>query len=353
MVQKRFHAPKQNDAYARRLQYAIAHYRATEHSLRLSSKQFGIAKSHLHRAVKRPIPFASTRGRRTTLTTTEEELISNAVLHFSSKGTPLSRECFKELVKCFVQRLPQKRRNQLAYANDKPGDCFVRNFLKRHEQITLKRRTNLQKMRADAMSPQNLAEHFARLAQAYKEYQICSPEQIFNIDESGFSVRTATHARSKALFNSKGRSNSTELKWTANAQHVTIMPVVSGDGRAWSPLVVLPGARAEYRKREDGTLETPSCYLPFNARTVYRETAGVDSAIFLRWVHSFVEETKGLRQKYRHILLTFDGYGAHCTYEALKLLEENRILAIGLPAHTIHRTQVLDHSVFSPFKNYF
>ena len=47
-----------------------------------------------------------------------------------------------------------------------------------------------------------------------------------------------------------------------------------------------------------------------------------------------------------------DGYGAHTTYKALPYLRDNNNHVIALPAHTSHRTQTLDYSVFSPFKTY-
>lgn len=48
-----------------------------------------------------------------------------------------------------------------------------------------------------------------------------------------------------------------------------------------------------------------------------------------------------------------DGYWAHCIFRSLQLLKENNIIAIGRPAHSSRRAQVLDYSVFSPFKNNF
>ena len=64
-------------------------------------------------------------------------------------------------------------------------------------------------------------------------------------------------------------------------------------------------------------------------------------------------ETKKLREKHTNILLTLDGFGAHCTFATLQLLRSHGIITIGLPAHTSHRLQVLDYTVFSPFKTEF
>ena len=71
---------------------------------------------------------------------------------------------------------------------------------------------------------------------------------------------------------------------------------------------------------------------------------------FLQWVESFIAETTELRKKHNYLFLTMEGFGAHLSYRALALLAEQNIIAYALPAHTSHRTQVLDYSVFSPFK---
>ena len=127
------------------------------------------------------------------------------------------------------------------------------------------------------MCPENIAKHYARLQQAYDEYGIKSGEQIFNLDETGFSTKTAYRTRAKGVMEAKGRSNGTDLKWSANAYHVTLMPIVSADGCAWDPVAIAPRKRAKYRIRPDGIPETPACYLPENARIIYRDPAGMGS----------------------------------------------------------------------------
>lgn len=66
-----------------------------------------------------------------------------------------------------------------------------------------------------------------------------------------------------------------------------------------------------------------------------------------------MEETKSLRETYLNILLSFDGYGANCSYKVLLLLQGNHVFVIGLPAHTSHCPQPLNFNVFSPYKTAF
>ena len=77
----------------------------------------------------------------------------------------------------------------------------------------------------------------------------------------------------------------------------------------------------------------------------------MDSVIFYNWVQAFVKETTELRKVHNFLVLTLDGFAGHLSFQSLNLLKENNILVVALPAHTSHRMQVLDYTVFSPFKN--
>lgn len=170
-----------------------------------------------------------------------------------------------------------------------PGRKFAKGYMICHKNICLKRISNLETLRAKAILPELLAQIFARLTKAYGENNIQSPQQVFNINELGFSVRAICHAIINVVFDAKGHSNSTELNWAAIPQHITIIPVVSAKGRAWRLVIVMLGKRVDYRTLADDTVQTPYCYLPEISHTFYREPAGVDRNIFLALEKAFVE----------------------------------------------------------------
>lgn len=78
---------------------------------------------------------------------------------------------------------------------------------------------------------------------------------------------------------------------------------------------------------------------------------GADTEIILNWAKGFIAETEDVRANSQHILLILDGYSAHIQFYLLQMLRKNRI-TIALPAHTSHRLQTLDVSVFSPHKSF-
>lgn len=65
----------------------------------------------------------------------------------------------------------------------------------------------------------------------YKNFNIVSPKEVFNKDESGVSTGTAALGKEKAAMKAKGSSNSVELTFRANDEHATVTPVVSVDGQ--------------------------------------------------------------------------------------------------------------------------
>ena len=267
-------------------------------SLRSAGRQFNIPWSTFRVFFKHPVNTMRPTGHRPTLTKSEETLIADSAIEFARNGTPLSRDGLKDLVQHFCERLPTARQAALPFKNLRPGDKFLSCFFKRNCALSLKKRCNLETDRAIAMSPTNIAEHYARLQQAYNEYGICSGAQIFNLDESGFSTKTAYRARAKGVMEASGRSNSIELKWSSNADHVTLMPIFSADGRAWDPVAIAPSKLAKYRIGPDGSRETPSCYLPENARIIYRDPAGMESDGFFQFCEWFIEQTAALRARH-------------------------------------------------------
>lgn len=66
-----------------------------------------------------------------------------------------------------------------------------------------------------------------------------------------------------------------------------------------------------------------------------------------------VDETAHLQSQYPNLVLMYDGFETHVSVLVLKTFQNNNIHMIAHPAHKSHHTQVLDYSVFSPFKTSF
>lgn len=62
---------------------------------------------------------------------------------------------------------------------------------------------------------------------------------IFNIDESGFSIKMMTFRRSKCVGKSGTRGNSTQPKFRGSCNHINMIPVVSASGKVLTPIFVI------------------------------------------------------------------------------------------------------------------
>lgn len=74
----------------------------------------------------------------------------------------------------------------------------------------------------------------------------------------------------------------------------------------------------------------------------YRDPARLDSELLTDLARHFLDQGKELRKKHKYFFLSMDKYGANVCYSELYIVRENKIIAVSLPAHTNHRTQVLD-----------
>lgn len=64
------------------------------------------------------------------------------------------------------------------------------------------------------MTTRNMSMHYARMKQAYKNFNVVSPSQVFDIDTSGISSRSGGRETVKAAMRSSGRSNCVDLEFS-------------------------------------------------------------------------------------------------------------------------------------------
>lgn len=85
----------------------------------------------------------------------------------------------------------------------------------------------------------------------------------------------------------EGRSNSIDVDWAKNAEHVTLTPEVCADGRAWNLVAILPGVRQKYCTLANGTMRTPASFLTGGTFVSYRDPWSMDETIFYNWFIRF------------------------------------------------------------------
>ena len=290
-------------------------------------------------------------GRPCKLKFEEEMVITDAITQYAENNAPLSRSGVRDLVQDYVEMLSISRQQQVNFTENRPSDSWIDDFMVRHNlQCTSVQ--IIEDKRVNAVSPKNITEHLARVQSTIDRYHIKEARFIFNNEQSGASLyRTTGRSLRKGLTESGAKKVvQLSVKTKGKLYHVTIMSVVSAAGVTYKPALVYPGKLAHYRKvnGQKQSLHSvhPPCYL------YQRDPGGVDSAIFYDWAQGFLSETECLRQNNQQILLVLDGYGAHVQYRSLKMLADNNVEVLALPAHTSHVSQPLDVSVFGEYMSY-
>lgn len=201
------------------------------------------------------------------------------------------------------------------------------------------------------MTVTNIATHYACLQQVYNKYNISCPSQILNLDETGFCLRGATRTRTKLIEPEKKRANATSIKISGDLDHVTVMPVVSADGKSCNPAVSLKGKRRRVRKISNGSSRTLHGVFPTGSHIEFwKAVESMDSEIFALWARDFVLETEDLRRRKRNLLVILDRFDARCKYNAMKTLRDTGVIVISIIAHMLYALQPLNLSVFASTK---
>ncbi len=160
--------------------------------------------------------------------------------------------------------------------------------------------------------------------------------------------------RGKARHFKRPRPNFISSKLSGSIYHVTVLPVVSADGKLWNPAVFLKGKRHRVRRGNDGCARAlHSYFIPGSHIYMREDVASMDSDISGLWATEFVSETESLKRRKGTIPLLLDGMDAHLKHGPLKTLKDAGIVVIALPSHTSHALQPLDLSVFSATKERF
>lgn len=165
------------------------------------SVQYGMSQSTLQRAVKLSptvqitLQMRNRRGTTIRLDESEEKIIAETAYEFQKYGTPLTRDLVLDLASTPIRSLPVYRRKQMGFKGDRSDLCWLRGLIVRHRNLSVKTSVDHENERVDAMSPHNVAQHFARIRYLLNKYDIQDPTKVFNIDECGFSVKGMTWGR--------------------------------------------------------------------------------------------------------------------------------------------------------------
>jgi hypothetical protein len=265
----------------------------------------------------------------------DEASLANLLRLYARHGLAFTREEVKELAFEFAQENNRKGFNDEA---GRAGKTWFANFLTRNEDIGLKKGADISIYRAFSANKKSIDAWFQMLLGVCIHEDISSPENIWNVDETGCQdVPKAT-----PVVGQKGEKAYCYVP-ADRGETMTFISCVSAVGNVLPPMVIFKGKRVQQKWKENIT--------PNDAIVRATESAFVNKQVFYDWgIHFVTYLFQNGFTKNKNLLL-LDGHRSHLyNIGFLQLLKENNIICVALPPHTSHLLQPLDVGVFHSFK---
>lgn len=219
------------------------------------------------------------------------------------------------------------------------GKSWFYKFMRRHRTLSVRQPESTSINRAKGFNKDNIYHFFDKLEKIVEEKKF-NPNNIFNVDETGFST---VQKKSQKVIGQRGKKQVGAISSGERGVNTTAVCATSASGQYIPPMLIFK------RKRMSPLLENGA---PPGSIVTVSETGYINSELFVQWMKHFIDIVKPSQDK--NVLLLLDGHTTHSrNLESIKLARENYIVLLQLPGHTTHRLQPLDVSIFGPMSKYY
>ena len=247
------------------------------------------------------------------------------------RGFPLPPIKIKAAVKLYLDRCKIQIKQ---FSNNRPGKSWWYAFWRRHPDLKITKSEKLEKSRAMACTEEAVSKWFREFDELLKELGITSPQQIYNVDESGFPLQSKNTLR--VCVDKLIRRNFQQV--SANKDSITSIQCICANGTVLPPSVLFPGKNfnPEYAYQ-----------LPRDGFIGFSPTGWITTEQFYGWIaNHFIVNIPAIRP----VVLLIDGHSSHIDYHTSKLCKDNDVHLFRLPPHISHAIQPCDKYFFANFK---
>jgi len=292
---------------------------------RQASVKYGIPRSTLKYKLKGA--HGGKPGGPTIFSQQEEEMFQAYVTTASSYGFPVDETDLRFIVKAYVDRKGSRIRQ---FCNNMPGKDWIKSFIKRHSQLTVRLASNIKRKRAE-VSPMVINEYFDNLS---AELHGVDPCGIWNYDETNL---TDEPGQKKVIM--KRGCKYPERIMNSTKSSTSLMFCGNAAGELLPPYVVYKADCMWTTWTENGPPQT---------RYNRSKSGWFDNVCFEDWFFSTL--LPRLKKGCGKQVLIGDNLSSHLSLAVLEACKENRISFLSLPPNSTHLTQPLDVAYFRPMK---
>ena len=322
-----------------RVQEALTSIRSGQYNCFQAARTFNIPPQTLSDRVKGASSRSLAQEQLQLLSHAEEKELVRWITRLTVTGYspryPTLREMAEEIRQRRVRNINTESSIYVEYPSI--GKGWVKRFLRRHPELSSVTIRTIDASRIKAATPEAISHWFNELERVINEYNI-SPENIYNMDESGFSIgeieasRRIIDARIRQQYQAKpGRQ-----EW------VTSVECICADGTSISPLIIFKAENLSHQ------------WIPANIAENWKfscNSKGWTSNYHgIEWLRRCFEPQTCEKSDGGHRLLICDGHDSHITGKWIGHCMDNNIHLMILPPHSSHLTQPLDVSIFGPLK---
>lgn len=216
------------------------------------------------------------------------------------------------------------------------GRNWIKLFLGRHSDLSVRKPEAVSIQRAIGFNRAKVDIFFDLLEKTCYDasgMQIIPYENIFNVDESGFTCVQ----KPQKIVATKGKKNVGTLTSAEKGKTITVVCCMSAAGTFVPPMFIFPRMRMK---------ESLMDHSPPGSVGTCTKTGWINEAAFDFWLDHFLRSVRPQNMP-QPVLLVMDGHSSHTrNLNVLLKARDNNVILLCLPSHCTHRLQPLDVSFF-------
>lgn len=265
------------------------------------------------------------------LTPTEEQALIQWVISMDDRGYALRVSAVRDAARLLLQ--------ERVGSSASIGINWPTNFIKRTPTLRSRFNRKYDYQRARCEDPVIIEAWFRLVYNTIGKYGILK-EDIFNFDETGFSMGIASTSRVVTASDRRGKPPQLQ---PGDREWVTTIETINSSGWYLPPMVIFKGkVHLSSWFHKTG--------LPPNWVIGLSENGWTNNELGLKWLSEVFEPNTAPKVVGKYRLLILDGHGSHATPEFDQFCKEHSIITLCMPAHSSHLLQPLDVGCFSPLK---